>query len=75
MTDEARITINGHTLNTAQSMTVRVALEAFAHALVTEGLNDQYLTEAYLNRIREIRIPLYQIPPNWDNADLASAGG
>ena len=51
---EARITINDVTLTEAQSMTVRVALEAFASELAA---NDEVgdIAALYLERIKEIR--------------------
>lgn len=56
---EARITINGHTLTEAQSMTIRVAIEIAALDISRNGLgNDQIgkdIAAAYLARINEIR--------------------
>jgi hypothetical protein len=55
---EPAITINGHTLTSAQAMTVRVAIESFAVDLQA-GLGDdehgRTMTAAYKDRIREIR--------------------
>ena len=55
---EPDITINGSRLTTAQAMTVRVALGAFALHLRTEGLGEDthgtHMTDAYLVRIKEI---------------------
>lgn len=55
---EAAITINGHPLTTAQSMTVRVALGAFTMDLQADGLGEdehgKFMTRAYLDRIWEI---------------------
>ena len=46
-------------------MTVRVAIESFAQSLVNDGLGEdehgKKMTGAYLDRIREIRGPLYEI--------------
>jgi hypothetical protein len=60
---EADITINGKRLTGGQSMTVRVAIEHFALWLATEGCGDdehgKRMNAAYLERIREIRVPLY----------------
>lgn len=56
---ESTITINGFSLNDAQSMTMRVAIESFASHLVNEGLGDDEtgvgIRDGYLARIREIR--------------------
>jgi hypothetical protein len=45
-------------------MTLRVAIESFADSLVNEGLGDddhgKRMTTAYLDRINEIRKPLYE---------------
>ncbi|WP_434949799.1 hypothetical protein ACRWQL_00445 (plasmid) [Shewanella sp. HL-SH4] len=64
MADEAKIVINNQVLTEAQSATVRVALESFAQELQTDGLgSDEHgktMTKLYLERISEIRKPLYQ---------------
>jgi hypothetical protein len=56
---EPVIYVNGKLLSTAQSMTVRVALENFAQDLNANGLgNDKHgkaMTSGYLARINEIR--------------------
>ena len=56
---EPIVTVNGHTLNEAQSMTLRVALEAYAMTLGMDGLGDdergRAMVSAYLDRIGEIR--------------------
>lgn len=53
---EAAISIDGHSLTTAQSMTVRVALEVFAMTLTEHGDPEAGSTEhGYLRCIREIR--------------------
>lgn len=63
MTTEAMILINGVELTYAQSMTIRVALENFASGLHADGLGDdphgKEITQLYLERIGEIRVPLY----------------
>ena len=55
---EPQITINGHALTPAQSMTVRCAIENFASSL-EKGLGDdddgKAMTAAYQARIEEIR--------------------
>jgi len=55
---EARITVNGTSLNSAQSMTVRVALNSFASHLREDGLgNDEHgksMVVLYLARIDEV---------------------
>ena len=55
---EATITINGHQLTQAQSMTARVALVTMAVNLKSRGLGDDEhgiaMTEGYLARIHEI---------------------
>ena len=64
MTKDAVITINRTTLTDAQSMTIRVALESYAHSLANEGLGDdetgRRLVAFYLDRITEIRAALYE---------------
>ena len=57
--EEPKITINGVELSHGQSMTVRVALEAYAMQLSTDGLGEdptgKDITQNYLNRIDEVR--------------------
>ena len=57
MDDEPTIIINGQQLNTAQAMTIRVALNVFAIDL-QDGLgNDDHgkkMTAAYQSRLTEI---------------------
>ena len=56
---EPTITINGHVLSEGQAMTIRVAIEAFASELVSEGLGDdehgKRMVDLYVLRINEIR--------------------
>jgi len=56
---EPTITINGFTLNEAQAMTVRVAIEHFAVDLESDGLGDddvgKRITDGYLKSIESIR--------------------
>lgn len=56
---EADIQIGAETLSDAESMTVRVAMEAFIGFLSSEGLgSDEHgraMTEAYLKNAHEIR--------------------
>lgn len=56
---ESNIVINGMSLSTGQAMTVRIALEAFWIDLISDGLGEdehgKTMTQAYINRIREIR--------------------
>lgn len=56
---EPTVIVNGHKLNEAQSMTLRVALEQYAMTLGMEGLGDdehgRAMVAAYLDRIGEIR--------------------
>lgn len=63
MQSEPDITINGHKLSSAQSMTVRVALESFNVVLVRKGLGDdnhgKEMTKLYSDRIAEIRLVMY----------------
>lgn len=58
LTNESSVTINGHKLSQAQSMTLRVAVGAFIMSLQTEGLGDdphgKIMTDAYLDRLAEI---------------------
>ncbi len=60
---EAAITINGHALTAAQSMTVRCAIEALASSLRDDGLGDdehgKMMKAGYLARIREIRAMIF----------------
>lgn len=62
---EALITINGTTLTSAQSGTLRSALESFDADLADEGLGDDEhgikMVEAYRARIAEIRLVLYRL--------------
>ena len=64
MTKEVVITINRTTLTDAQSMTIRAALECYAHSLANEGLGydetGRSLAAFYLDRITEIRAALYK---------------
>ena len=57
--NEPIITINGKLLSEAQAMTVRVALEAYAFDLQTNGLGDdetgKAIASGYLRCVREIR--------------------
>jgi hypothetical protein len=59
MSSEPEIIINGTVLNSAQAMTVRVALESFFSSLSHEGLGDDECGKAicngYMISIREIR--------------------
>jgi hypothetical protein len=61
---EANIVINGVTLTSAQSMTIRVALEAYSMDLSHGGLGDdghgKTMAAAYKARISEIRKALYK---------------
>jgi hypothetical protein len=56
---EADITISGVALTFAESMTVRVALETFAHVLLNQGLGKDkegsVIAENYLRSIDSIR--------------------
>ena len=56
---EPNITINGVKLSLGQSMTVRVAIEAFATSLSADGLGTDLLGQKicsnYIDRINEIR--------------------
>jgi hypothetical protein len=56
---EPNIIVNGIQLTTAQSMTVRVALESFILSLQMDGLGDdetgKAMTKGYLDRIWEIQ--------------------
>lgn len=56
---EPSITINGAVLTEGQAMTVRVALEHYAHFLTVEGLGKDETGKAicagYLRNIGEIR--------------------
>jgi hypothetical protein len=60
---EPTITINGVTLTTAQTMTVRVAIESFAMDLQSGVLgkdaHGKAMTKGYLARIAEIRILIF----------------
>ncbi len=60
---EARVVINGHELSTAESMTLRVAIEHYASDLADHGLGDdkhgKAMTSGYLARIEEIRAKMY----------------
>jgi len=64
MLNEAVIVINGQKLTDAQSSTFRVALENFSSDLSCHGLGDdehgKSMTKSYLERISEIRKPLYK---------------
>ena len=55
--------LNGIPLGIGQAMTLRVALESFAHSLQYEGLGDdehgQAMTKAYLAKIGELRRIIY----------------
>jgi hypothetical protein len=55
---EPNITINGYLLNSAQAMTVRVALQDMAMSLEANGLGDdehgRQMARLYTERIREI---------------------
>ena len=61
--DEAIVEINGTLCTAAMSMTIRVAIEAFAMDL-QDGLGDdehgKSMTEAYSARLREIRQLMYK---------------
>lgn len=61
--DEAEITINGRRVTSGQSMTIRVALEAFAMDLQANGLgNDAHgkaMAALYLAQVRELRTHLF----------------
>lgn len=63
-TEEAHITINGHTLTSAQSAAIRVAIDSFDSELQVDGLgNDAHgsaMSVAYGERISEIRSALYK---------------
>lgn len=56
--NEPNIIVNGVTLTLAQSMTVRVALQAFATSLRDDGLGDdetgKQMVQGYLAAIRDI---------------------
>jgi hypothetical protein len=62
---EPTIAVNGHTLNQAQAMTVRVALESFAallsepYALGTDG-HARELTELYKMRLAQVQMMMYE---------------
>ena len=62
---EPAIVINGTTLSSGQSMTVRVALESFATDLHESGLgNDdrgKQMAKAYLANIDTIRQMMYRV--------------
>ena len=52
---EAIITVNGHKLTVAESMTVRVALTAYANDLRMNGLGDnEAIRDGYLRQISSI---------------------
>jgi hypothetical protein len=55
---EPSITVNGYLLNSAQAMTVRVALQDMAMSLEANGLGDdehgRQMARLYTERIREI---------------------
>jgi len=59
ITTEPKITINGHDLSYAQSMTVRVGLDNFSVFLCEDGLGDtshgKTMVNLYMDRIEEIR--------------------
>jgi hypothetical protein len=58
MMKEAQITISGIQLTLGESMTVRVAVQAFAASLAADGLGEDKLgkdlCEGYLKNIRRI---------------------
>lgn len=64
---EATITINGQILTTGQAMTARVALNAYAAHLRTEGLGDDAtgrdICAAYLARLDEMSRMLHTHEP------------
>ncbi len=53
MMDEPTITINGHKLTVAQSMTVRVAIGSFYRNMPDECFSETF--DLYAKRIREIQ--------------------
>lgn len=61
---EATIVMNGVELTSAESMTIRVALESFASDLVQNGLGDdkhgKFIAGAYLNAVAKIREKMYK---------------
>jgi hypothetical protein len=64
---EAEITINGRTCTVAQSLTMRVALEAFASDLWANRLGDDKhglaMVAAYLARLDEVRAMIFREVP------------
>lgn len=62
--NEALVVVNGVTLTSAQSLTLRVALESFASHLISDGLGDdehgRTMVRLYLQRVDEIRQALYR---------------
>lgn len=56
---EPEITINGHVLNSAQAMAIRVAIENFDSELRTDGLGEddhgKQMAKLYRQRATEIR--------------------
>lgn len=61
---EPDITINGHTLNNGQAMTVRCAIESFAFSLADDEdslwEDAEGLRSAYFARIKEIRKMIFK---------------
>jgi len=60
---EAIMTVNGHRLTVAESMTVRVALESLASHMSEDGLGDDETGKAicagYIRSVRSIRAKSY----------------
>lgn len=80
---EARITVSGRILSIPESMTVRVALNAFAQDLQTNGLGDdshgKLMTKEYLSKIKsvlkliqgkELKYPWFLRADKWDQSGL-----
>jgi len=63
MCEEANIIINGKTLDSRDSMTLRVALESFAMSLCSDDIGDdehgQVMKKLYMQSVERIRVPLY----------------
>jgi hypothetical protein len=69
MSEEAKIIVNGVELNSAQSSTLRVALESFSFSLMNEGLGEDEhgltMVKLYMQRVEEIRKALYKNNPHY----------
>ncbi len=65
MSSEARITINGISLTTPESMTVRLAMDALANILGEKSeVKDDGLTDAYMLAINRVRALLAAEAPD-----------